>query len=433
MNVRRSLSALDRLRVCPGSAVLPSIAHRNAEAAVGNAVHAWIHVAASEGESTANARRGAIADEEELAGEARERFHKLVHGLDGCPAPAVAITELALALLEDGTVIPTEGGKGRYPAIPGLVLPGTIDAMWCELDGEPVPFEWVGNHPRAPRGAILWVVDWKTGDEEYVTPIQFNRQLRGAAVLAAKWTGAEGVVIAIGYIHGGAPSWEVLTDKYGRALVLGARELQAAEDDVRGIVADALAQDPAAPTLVVSTHCGWCDSKISCPAFVAAPRAMIAAVDTTPGALTRDQAEQLLPLVMATKKALALADAALKAHAREHGPIAVPGGKEWGPKATVKTSFETAATFPALLEALIPIVGEERASELAHAAFETSKGAIWDAVGAAVDAENEARKARGEKRMTKKSVAEALFAALKASGATIETPGEEFEARWPAE
>jgi len=70
---------------------------------------------------------------------------------------------------------------------------------------------------------------------------------------------------------------------------------------------------------------------------------------------------------------------------------------------------------------------------LAHEAFETSKGALWDAVGAAVDAENEARKARGEKRLTKKSVADPLFAVLKASGATIETPGEEFEARWPAE
>ena len=431
MVVRRSLSALDRLRVCPGSAVLPSIAHRNVEAAVGNAVHAWIHVAANEGESTANARRGALADDEELAGESRERFHKLVHGLDGCPAPAVAITELAMALLEDGTVVPIEGGKGQYPTIQGLVLPGTIDAMWCELNGVPVPFEWVGSRPRVPRGAILWVVDWKTGQEEYVTPIQFNRQLRGAAVLAAKWTGAEGVVIAIGYIDGGAPRWEVYTDKYGRALVMGAPELQDAEADVWAIVADAMAQDPAAPTLVLSPHCGWCDSKVSCPAFVAAPRAMIAAVDATPGALTQGQAEQLLPLVMATKKALALADAALKVHAREHGPIAVPGGKEWGPKATTKTSFETAATFPALLDVLAPIVGDERASELAHEAFETSKGALWDAVGAAVDEENEARKERGEKRLTKKSVAEPLFAALKEAGATTETTGEEFEARWP--
>lgn len=432
--MRRSLSALDRLRVCPGSGVLPAIANRGVDAAVGSAVHDWIHVAATEGEREANAERGAIADAWELAGEARERFHRILQALDGCPAPAVALTEVALALLEDGAVVPIDGGRGEYPEITGLVLPGTIDAMWCEIDGQPVEFEVVDGRLRCPAGAVLWVVDWKTGQDEYVTPIRYNWQLRGAAVLAARWTGATEVIIAIGFVDERGLRWETLADRWGRALALGPAELDAAESEARQIVARVAAQDPACPTVVRSEHCGFCPARIACPAFVAGPRAMLAAVpDPAPGPLTRAQAVELLPLVIQTKRALKMAEDALKDHAREHGAIPLPGGKVWGAWPTRKATFDTLLAFPLVVEALAPIVGEERATAIAHAVFRTSKDALWDGLGEAVDEENVRRKDRGEKRLTKKSVAEALFGALLEAGAMVEEIGEEFEARWPTE
>lgn len=430
--MRRSLSALDRLRVCPGSGVLPTIAHRGVDADVGSAVHDWIHAAATEGAREANAQRGAIADAWELAGEGRERFHRLLDALDGCPCPPVAVTELALALLKDGSVVPIQGGRGQYPEIPGLVLPGTIDAVWCEIDGQPVEFEVIDGQLRCPKGAVLWVVDWKTGDCEYVTPIRLNWQLRGAAVLAARYFVASSVAIALGFVDEWGLRWEVRTDRWQRALPMTAAELDIAESEAREIIGRVAEQDPANPTVVRSEHCRFCDSKISCPAFVAAPRAMIEAmVDGKPGALSRDQAKVLLPIVMQTKRAVEMAENALKDHAREHGAIPLPGGKEWGPGETLKATFDTALAFPIVVDALTPIVGEKRALEIVHAAFGASKTSLGDAAGLAVDEENARREERREKRLVKKHVREAMFGALSEAGAMTETIGEEFEARWP--
>jgi hypothetical protein len=156
-----------------------------------------------------------------------------------------------------------------------------------------------------------------------------------------------------------------------------------------------------------------------------------AMVDGKPGALSRDQAKVLLPIVMQTKRAVEMAENALKDHAREHGAIPLPGGKEWGPGETLKATFDTALAFPIVVDALTPIVGEKRAREIVHAAFGASKTSLGDAAGLAVDEENARREERREKRLVKKHVREAMFGALSEAGAMTETIGEEFEARWP--
>ena len=433
--MKRSLSALDRLRVCPGSGVLPAVAHRGEAADVGSAVHDWIHTAVVEGTREANASRGAIADAWELSEAGRIRFHRIVDALEECPAPAVAQAEIPLALLEDGAVVPIEGGHGSYPEIPGLVLPGTIDAVWCERDGEPVEFEVVDGKLRCPKDAVLWVVDWKTGQDEYVTPIRYNWQLRGAAILAARYFGATSVIVAIGFCDEWGLRWEVRTDAWNRVLPMTLRELHDAERDAREIIARIAKQDPAKPEVVRSEHCRFCDARIACPAFVAAPRAMVTAVpDPKAGPLTSKRAVELLPLVMQTKRAVEIADAALKDHAREEGPIPLPGGKVWGPQDTVAAEIDTWLAFPIVAAAAAAIIGDEKkADELAHRAFRATKAAVREVLGEAIDEENARRKQAGERRLKKGETLNTLFNALLEAGAMTETLGEEFGAYWPEE
>lgn len=413
--------------------MLPAVEHRGEAADVGSAVHDWIHTAIVEGTREANANRSAIADAWELTEAGRVRFHRIVDALGECPAPSVAQAEIPLALLEDGAVVPIEGGHGSYPEIPGLVLPGTVDAVWCERDGQPVEFEIVDGKLRCPKDAVLWVVDWKTGQDEYVTPIRYNWQLRGAAILAARYFGAASVIVAIGFCDEWGLRWEVRTDAWNRVLPMSLRELHETERDAREIIARIAKQDPAKPEVVRSEHCRFCDARIACPAFVAAPRAMVTAVpDPTAGPLTRERATELLPLWMQTKRAVEDAEVPLKDHAREHGPIPLPGGKVWGSKETVTAVIDTRKAFPIVLAALSTIThNEDKADELAHRAFRATKAALRDVLGEAIDEENERRKEAGERRLKKGETLDALFNALLEAGAMTETPGEEFAAYWP--
>ena len=113
------------------------------------------------------------------------------------PVPAGALAEVPLGYWPDGSARRVEGGAGSYRD-DGQILSGTVDAMWAEPGGIQVIN---GSAVVVDYTSTLWIVDWKTGAEEHVPPIDRNWQLRGAAVLAARWTGARRVIPAICYVN----------------------------------------------------------------------------------------------------------------------------------------------------------------------------------------------------------------------------------------
>jgi hypothetical protein len=71
---------------------------------------------------------------------------------------------------------------------------------------------------------------------------------------------------------------------------------------------------------------------------------------------------------------------ALRAHVEAFGPVALPGGKVYGPTATEKTTFDVQATYQALIDEFEPIVGAELAAKIANNAFAVTKNGIYDAI-----------------------------------------------------
>jgi hypothetical protein len=410
---------------------------------VGSAVHEQIDGAVREwGRAADRGELADIADRWELWGEARGDFFRYVRGLGGCPVPPEGLTEVALCLLEDGSVVQANGGKGQYDMPPDGLIAGTIDALWCErtvwcggaYETEVVPFLWPdAGPPRLFPGSRLFVPDWKTGEAVTTPPAPFNWQIKGAALLAARWTGAPLALPALGLIDGGPVRWEMELDRHGAAVVLDEGALASIEAEIRRVVARVRAQDPEHPEVEMGPHCAYCPAKAACPAHVAAPRAMIEAIPDPKavGPLTRDEARRLLPLALAVEPARQAALAALKRHADAEGPIEIPDGRVWEGAEATRWDFDVKATFDALVDALSPFVGEERALEIAHDAFKTSKEALWDAISAAIDPLNEQRAKENLKRITKKSIAEPMFEGLVKAGAMTERTIIEYEARWP--
>src|SRR5262245_43531805 len=135
MSARLSLTRLDRARICPGSVVLPRVRNRGVPAAIGNGTHDWIDGAVREwGRAAGRGELADIADRWELWGEARTTLFRYVRGLGGCPVPPEGLTEVALCMLEDGSVVQVRGAGGHFEEPEGTILLGVIDALWCERD-----------------------------------------------------------------------------------------------------------------------------------------------------------------------------------------------------------------------------------------------------------------------------------------------------------
>jgi hypothetical protein len=233
------------------------------------------------------------------------------------PVPAGALAEVPLGYWPDGSVRRVEGGAGRY-VDEGQILSGTIDAMWAEpsgiqiIDGSAVVVDYTST---------LWIVDWKTGAEEHVQPVDRNWQLRGAAVLAARWTGARRVIPAICYVNAGecaeaVREGRVYTGRWEVGAPLDAAALDAAEAEMRVVLARARgecdgepASNPAgepaaedgdaaavrlpvarahgagprrslsAPRLILGPHCDHCPARGACPALAAEAVTLLGALE----------------------------------------------------------------------------------------------------------------------------------------------------------
>lgn len=396
-----SLSSTDRVEKCAPSAVLPQAEGSGRAAVMGSALHEHMHMRAALGVDSAMARIDEVAARWELDDDEKTLFAWRCRTFEWSP-PAGAFGEVALCLREDGAVERVVGGRGRYDVPPDAVTAGTLDVMWSF----PEPLDLTDpEHPRCPKGSDLWVVDYKSGDEDYVVPVETNLQVGGETLLAARWTGAEMAMPVVLFIRPGQGEWDA------PAHVWEAPELAAIEARLRAMRARKVAAwnaHRAGEPLRFNEGpwCQWCKARWACPPKLAMVKAL--AGDPQPLAATRMTDEQRRVAVLRLKVLDGIVREAretLKRDVDEHGAIDLGNGLVYGPERTTSRVILPKPAMPILLDEL----GEE-----AYGAIRITKGAVTDLV-----------KARAPKGSGAKAV-RAVMGKLEDAGAVHVTEGVEY-------
>lgn len=372
-------SGLPLVSKCAAAGVLPRVAHVGTRDKIGNALHDHCRERSAWGVSSAIARLPEIALRWHLDERETAIFRGRAMAFEYTP-PRPSLPEIALCYMRNGTVVQTEGGRGHYPNLPeGFWLPTQIDIMWAD----PFPLyteilEGGARRVRCPPGSVLWVADYKSGDERYVDPAERNAQVLAGMVLAARWTGAQQAIPAIIYVRRGPGVWDTPDHVYT------AHEIDQAELQVRGWLGrvdearEAYGRGEALP-FVVGPHCEFCDSQTYCQAKTAAlKRYLDDPSPLAPTQLTEDQAVRLATLEPQIGRFHDLTTEALRAYVEATG-MAIPlaNGRAWG--AYYRSNDEIDA------EIALRVLGDEIGERAARTAFatETSKAALERAIKSA--------------------------------------------------
>lgn len=374
---RLTLSGLQLADTCEAAPVLPRIGSESPKANTGSALHEYNVVLGERGRRAADAEADEIADRFRLEGKPRARFFGRARSLD-LQIPDGALYELPLCLRADGTVEPVVGGRGSYEVPDDALVAGTLDIVFST----PKPLEegrWCGED------AVLWTPDLKTGSDAYVAPIDRNWQARVSALLGARWTGAAAVVPTIVYPGPDGGTWDVPM-RHGRPAPLREDDLARVEDELRELHARVTEQaarhrEGRPLRMVTGAHCAYCAARPGCPAHVAEVRAMVGGeTGLIPGPLTLEQAVRGAGLLGPVKKATESLEAALRVYVAEHGPIALPDGRVYGPQDGEEQAFAVRPTYEAIVAELAPLVGEEEAGRFADLAFSTGEKGVYNAI-----------------------------------------------------
>lgn len=351
-------SALGHAAKCAPSQVLPRIRGAHAKATIGTAYHEHLRDRAIFGISEAMNRLDLVCaahkiDERE-AGFLRARARQF----EWSP-PAGAVPELSLCLLEDGSVVRVAGGRGDYRDLPAdAVLPMQLDLMWAE----PAPlYAGPDGAPVCPTSSVLWCVDWKTGDEAWVDPVEHNAQALAAALLGARYTGATRAIAGIIFPGKGAGLWDV------QPAPMGPDELARVEATIRGVVANverqrALYESGIPLEYVEGPWCTYCDSRTYCPARNASLREFLGDPQAIePGELSEAQATRIAELLPAIEAFGRQAKAALVDYVDARGkPLVLRDRRLWGPHPHTETEIDAEIA----IAAAEPEIGTERAERL---------------------------------------------------------------------
>lgn len=381
-------SSLDRVRKCPPSAVLHQIRSAGDRADIGSAMHEHMAIRTTRGVAVAvelldeTIRRWGL--DEKMAGILRARC---MH-FEWCP-PRGAIAEQALCLCEDGRVVTVKGGRGHYPDLPaGGFYALTIDVMWsepeplifdvcqecggegklhhhpCFLDGcdhiedacaacggEPLP-------PRCPPGSVLWAGDYKTGSEANVEGVEHNAQVLSGALLAAIWTGAETVLPAVIYPRKGKGIWDLPEHSFGRADLAPIQEMLL---DTWARVKEQQRKLAAGEPLDfrVGSQCTYCPAEVRCAAKIGMLKAFIG--QPVPTAQDEFSDEELAQLAETLPQIERLAEGMKRVLKKisDVRPLAISGGRLWGPHPVPQTVIVPSIAVPILAKE----VGEGRAKQ----------------------------------------------------------------------
>lgn len=322
---------------CAPSGALPRVMRIGDRDRMGSALHEHMRDRAVHGVTAAfaEARLAEIAKTWELDEREASIFVARARGFEWNP-PRGSLAEIALCLCDDGAVHMVNGGRGVYKSLPpGARLPTQIDLMWSEP--EPLYYDPETSRPRCPPGSILWVLDYKSGKEEYVDAVERNAQTITGCVLAAAFTGATMAVPALCFIRKGKGLWDV-PEHYldGPALAQGKSMILNALDAVEDQRERLRLGEPL--SYVVGSHCNYCDAQTYCVAKTAALKTYLDdphALDAKQ--LTPLQAVKLAELLPSFARFADQAKEALKQYTlATKKPITLPNGKEWGPNPHVE-------------------------------------------------------------------------------------------------
>lgn len=407
-----SASSMPLVSRCASSFVLPRVRNVSSRSAVGDAIHEHMRERAAYGVDEAMQRLYALARRFELNDRETGIFIARCRSFEWIP-PAGSFGEVALCLLENGEVVGVTGGKGQYETPDGALTAATLDVMWSE----PTPLDLSDpTHPRCPPDSVLWVVDYKSGDEAHVDPIESNVQLATQALLAARWTGAQQVVPAILFVRKGQGEWDVPEHAWG------ARELRNTESKIREILARVQVQQKRLTAgepleLVDGPHCNFCPARTRCPAQTGIFKQIFSGTAPFGDApLSAEErvwlAERLSMIESMAKKARWL----LRADVDENGPIALSDGNVWGPTPEKRTEIVAHVAMSVLQEEL----GEQSTEAVVVSITR-------DGIERAAKAHCEAKKIqRGVAPLVRK-----LMAKLGEAGALLESQRLEYRAHKP--
>jgi len=385
-----SASALPLNMKCAAAAVLPHVDSEGDAAKEGSAVHDHLQLRASHGVDEAMAAMPAITAKRELLPEQGRAVVARCSEFVWSP-PAGSLGEVALVYMRDRTVQRVVGGQGKYETPDGALIPGTSDLLWCEIDGQPVPFDFGDpTHPKAPPGSVLWCADYKAGQDRYVTPIEWNAQALFNTMTAAKWVGARYAVPAIIYVRPGKGDWDVPIDATGNARALGPRELDELENAVHEYVAEVDEQRRRLAagevlSFVEGRHCRYCPSAWKCDAKVSMMRAVADRSVRLPRpgeALSPEQAAWLAERVAFFESFAERAREVLREHAENAGPIVMSDGDAWGRIPGTKTVIDGKRALAILREE----IGGGDATAIAELGEQVSKNGVFKAIEASVRA-----------------------------------------------
>lgn len=428
-------SALGRIGECPASATLPRTDEANEPADIGNAKHEHLQDRAALGVDEAMARIPDVAKKWRLSERESFFFGSWAKKFEWSP-PRHSFGEVSLALLADGTVERTTGGKGHYPELEEggrlhgrAILAGQTDVIWSH----PEPLDVSDpTHPRCPKGSVLWIGDYKGGTDAHVDPIDVNLQVAGNTVMMARWTGAELAVPFVCFLNPPKGDWDA------PEVAWGTKELADAHARVEtvlrrraALIALARAGQPV-DGFREGHWCTFCPGKLSCPAKVAMMR-LVADLATTGGALTTDDdaaaiwwALRVSQIESLTKKAREQ----LKRRVDAKGPITLPDGRVWGRVEVPRSKIIPHVALPIIEDELskIPRPEEETDAEQPFFAADNvariSREAIEDVV-------RTLHAKAGVKRQLSSTMGR-IMGRIKSAGGLESTPSEQYTAYRPS-
>lgn len=361
-------SSLGHAEKCAAAAVLPRVGTDIPQAAFGSAGHEHVQMRAELGVDAAMEQLPQVAARWKLTEAQTGALTALCRKFEWVP-PRGALAEVALCLMEDGSVRRIKGGRGQYDLPEGGLFAMTLDVMWTE----PAPLPRV-EPPRASAQSLLWVVDLKFGADHNVPPIAQNAQALAAAVLAGRWTGAQRVTPGILFVRPGKGDWDVLDHWLGPEQL---DELHAQLVDTLKRVREQGRKLAAGEWLdyTEGPHCEYCPSQAHCPAKTALLQRYLGSPMQPAqlgelGALQPEQASALAGWLPQAERFLKQVKTALVTHvkANEGAPIDLGDGKLWGPHPVVKTAIDARKALPVLTAQL----GAAAAME----AFRVSRGGV---------------------------------------------------------
>jgi RecB family exonuclease len=312
VSTRLSASQLQRVAVCPASAVLPRVDSVNAAAARGTALHSYLEAVPVVGRDEALA---SVPDEYRAACEALD--------LEALPVCAVRYAAEVAFALDPRTGAARELGRsmGRdYSGAKGHEIVGTADVVGLSEDG-----------------STLAVLDYKTGRGADLAKAERNWQLRFLALAGCRTYGATSAHVALVHVHenGTAHYDSAVFDAFDLAVI--AHDLARLANRVAFAERSVRAGEP--PLATTGEHCKWCPCLPYCPAQTALVRTVAGEIDEWDRPVTPADAARAYERVKALKAALARVERNLYTYAAGT-PIPLPNGLVLGQVETTREEVD---------------------------------------------------------------------------------------------